>query len=257
MGKIDVRKFMTGAGEAIKKHSPEILTGFGIAGMITTTVLAVRATPKAMMLIEEKKLDLDVEKLKPIEVVRTVWPLYVPSIVTGVVSTGCLIGANSVNVRRNAALATAYALSETSLKEYQEKVVETIGAKKTAEIHDAIAKDKVDKNPIDQDSVILTKHGDTLCLEPLSGRYFRSDIEKVRAAINETNRRLLNENYISLNEFYEVLGLEETKIGDDLGWQISHGLIDVHFSSQLTTEQEPVLVINLVKPPVYDYDRWM
>lgn len=43
---------------AVKKHSPEILTGIGIAGMITTTVLAVRATPKALILIEEKKDEL-------------------------------------------------------------------------------------------------------------------------------------------------------------------------------------------------------
>ena len=43
---------------AMKKHSPEILTGIGIAGMITTTVMAVKATPKALILLEEKKDEL-------------------------------------------------------------------------------------------------------------------------------------------------------------------------------------------------------
>ena len=42
----------------LSKHAPEILTGIGIAGMVTTTVLAVRATPKALMLIDAKKQEV-------------------------------------------------------------------------------------------------------------------------------------------------------------------------------------------------------
>ena len=115
---------------AVKKHSPEILTGIGIAGMITTTVLAVRATPKALILIEEKKDELEVNELTPKETVQAAWACYIPTAVIGTVSIACLIGASSVNMRRRAALATAYTLSESALKEYQEKVVETIGEKK-------------------------------------------------------------------------------------------------------------------------------
>ena len=140
------------------KHSPEILTGIGIAGMITTTVLAVKATPKALRLIDAKKRDifdnLDPEdipgnstdytevSLTPLEVVKTAWKPYIPVAVTCVASVTCLIGASSVNAKRNAALATAYELSKTALSDYKEKVVETIGEKKEQAICDEVAKNR-------------------------------------------------------------------------------------------------------------------
>ena len=107
---------------AMKKHSPEILTGIGIAGMITTTVMAVKATPKALILLEEKKDELDTDRLEPKDIIKTAWPCYIPAAVVGSISVFCLIGASSTNLRRNAALATAYTLSESTLKEYQEKL---------------------------------------------------------------------------------------------------------------------------------------
>ena len=177
----------------LHKHSPEILTGIGIAGMITTTILAVRATPRALILMEEEKrrqnkelyeeaerkgLDSHpgVERLKPIELVRTTWICYIPAAMTGTLSIACLIGASSVNIRRNAALAAAYSLSESALKEYQEKVIETIGEKKEQEIRDAIAKDKLQRDPIANKEVIITGRGETLCYDTITSRYFKCDI---------------------------------------------------------------------------------
>lgn len=98
---------------AMKKHSPEILTGIGIAGMITTTVMAVKATPKALILLEEKKDELDTDRLEPKDIIKTAWPCYIPAAVVGSISVFCLIGASSTNLRRNAALATAYRLLHT------------------------------------------------------------------------------------------------------------------------------------------------
>lgn len=256
MSKIDFNKLIKSAQTTLRKHSSEILTGVGIAGMITTTVLAVKATPKAIMLIEEKKLDLDTEKLHPVEIVKTVWPCYVPSIVTGAMSVACLVGASSVHIRRNAALTTAYAISETALKDYQEKVIETIGEKKESTVRDAVAKSKVEKNPVEDNAIVITEKGETLCYEPLSGRYFRSDIEKIRAAINEINYMLINDNYISLNDFYCEIGLGTTKTGDQVGWAIEKGKVEPHFSTQLAANGEPCLVIDFINPPVYDYSRY-
>ena len=143
MKKVAAKKAAESFWRSVKKHSPTILTGVGIAGMITTTILAVQATPKALRLLEEKKADIsETEKLPPIEVVKAAWKVYVPAVLTGILSTVCLIGANSVNQRRGAALAAAYSLSESALKEYREKVVETIGKKKEQAIRDDIAKDR-------------------------------------------------------------------------------------------------------------------
>lgn len=253
MSKSKIKSFTESLQTMVTKHSPEILTGIGIAGMITTTVLAVKATPKALRLIDEEK-EHSREELKPVDVVKTCWKCYIPAAVTGTVSIACLIGASSVNARRNTALATAYKLSETALTEYKEKVVETIGEKKERDIKDAIAKGKLEKNPVQEHNIIFTGKGDSLCYEPLSDRYFTSDIEKIRKAANDLNTRMFDEMYISLNEFYSEIGLKEIAIGEEIGWNINNGeKIDLYFSAHLTDDNRPCLVIEFNMPPKYNY----
>lgn len=252
MGKPNIANIAKSVRTAMKKHSPEILTGIGIAGMITTTVMAVRATPKALILIEEKKDELEIDSLTALETVKTAWACYIPAAVVGTISVFCLVGASSTNLRRNAALATAYTLSESTLKEYQEKVVETIGEKKEQSIRDEVAKDKLVKNPVRE--VILTeKGGNTICFDVISGRYFKSDIDQIRKAVNELNRKMRDEMYITLNDFYYEIGLDGTSMGDDLGWHIDKGYIDLDFSSHLDANGTPCLVIDYRVAPVYDY----
>lgn len=263
MNKMQLKAIFTDLGKAARKHSPEILTGIGIAGMLSTTVLAVRATPKALMLIEEKKREKkfagEQPELTKVEIVKNAWKPYIPAAVTGVASVACLVGASSVNARRNAALAAAYALSETTLADYKEKVVETLGEKKAQEVKDAIAKDQVEKNPPSKSTVIATDKGETLCYDPISGRYFKSDIEYIRRAVNNLNERLLFDTHISLNEYYDEIGLEEIfPMGEDLGWTVdpdsaSKGLIELDFSSQLA-EGTPCLVVGFSNTPRYDYE---
>ena len=243
----DIRKFAS-------KRSPEILTGIGIAGMITTTILAVRATPKALELIEEQKEEESVDKLSSFEVVKVAWKPYIPAMVTCVVSTACLIGASSVNTKRNAALATAYKLSETALTEYREKVIETIGEKKERIVRDKVAEERVKKNPVSKNEVIVTGNGKTLCFDPISGRYFMCSIETIKKAENTLNKQMLHDisGYVSLNEFYDELGLDHTSVGNDLGWNTNQ-LIDIDFSSQLNDNGEPSVVLDYLVAPKCDY----
>lgn len=273
MSKLNLPKLVKSATATLSKHSPEILTSIGIAGMVTTAVMVGMATPKAVKLLEEEKARQNEEllskentddasecppitKLKFQDTVKTTWKCYLPAVVTGAVSIGCLIGASSVNARRNAVLATAYSLSETAFSEYKAKVGETVGEKKEKTIRNEIAKERIAKNPIKSSEVIVTQKGETLCYDSLSGRYFKSDIEKIRKAENELNRNLVNEMYISLNEFYYELGLNRTKLGDDLGWNIDDGLLDISFSSQLTEDGTPCLVMDYCVSPRYDYRRF-
>lgn len=252
MGKQNLTSIAKNVRTAMKKHSPEILTGIGIAGMITTVVMAVKATPKALILIEDKKEELDTDKLSGKDIVKVAWPCYIPSAVICSVSVLCLIGASSTNRRRNTALATAYALSESTLKDYQEKVVESIGDKKEKTIRESIANDKIVKNPVRE--VILTeKGGNTTCYDALSGRYFKSDRDTIIRAVNELNRRMRDEMYVSLNDFYYEIGLDSTKMGDMLGWNIDRGYIELDFSSHLDANGNPCLVIDYQVAPVYEY----
>ncbi len=252
MGKTNLSNIVKNVRTAMKKHSPEILTGIGIAGMITTTVMAVRATPKALILIEQRQEECDSDvQLSRMEKIKAAWPCYIPSAVIGTISIFCLIGASSTNLKRNAALATAYTLSETTLREYQEKVVESIGERKEEAIRDSIAKDRIEKNPVRE--IFITEKGNTLCYDSISGRYFKTDIDKLKKAVNELNRRMRSEMFISLNDFYYEIGLSETKLGNELGWHIDRGYIELEFSSQLTADETPCLVLDYQIAPQYDY----
>lgn len=254
MSKQNAVKVVHALKETFERRTPEILTGIGIAGMVTTTVLAVKATPKAILLLNDRKDELETEKLPVIEVVKTTWKCYIPAVVTCSASIACLIGASSVNLKRNAALATAYKLSETALAEYRDAVIETIGEKKERDVRDKVAEDRVKKNPVMKNDVIVTGNGTTLCYDAISGRYFQSNLQKIESAKNKINERMLCENYVALNDFYEELGMEPTKIGNDLGWNIfGDGLIDISFSSQLADDGTPCLVMDYSVTPRYNY----
>ena len=239
--------------DAAKKHSPEILIGVGIAGMITTTVLAVRATPKAIKLMEEEKKRKKVNKLKPMQVVKVTWKCYIPAVATGALSVTCIIGANSIHLRRNAVLATAYSLSESALKTYQAKVIETIGENKEKKIHDEIAKDYIRNHPPRDQEIIVTGNGMTRCYDPHSDRYFWGDIDKIRKLEIQLNKELLTCMYISLSDYYDGIGLNHTRDSDDLGWNIDQCPIEFHYSSVLDANDYPCLVVDFYVSPRSDY----
>lgn len=256
------------------KHSPEILTGVGVAGMITSTVLAVRATPKALTLIEDERNRQNgelraeaisngwencshIDKLKPLEVVKVAWKPYVPAVLTCVASASCIIGASAVNTKRNAALATAYAISERTLVKYRDKVIDTIGDKKEKEIREKIAQDKIDNKKVSESQVIITSKGNTLFMDGVSGRYFRSDLDKINKIINELNRRMNYENYISLDDFYNEIGLSSTNVSNYLGWNLDDGPIDLDIHTCLAENDEPCIVIDFTVAPRYEYDKLM
>lgn len=260
MNKQSLTKLTRDMRLSLAKHSPEILMALGITGMITSTVLAVKATPKAIRLIEEKKNELETDSLTPIETVKATWKCYVPAAVTTVTSVACLVGSNSVNVKRNAALATAYKLSESAFSEYKEKVVQTIGEKKEKTVQDKISEEKIKNNPVNKTEVIVTGKGQTLFFEPLSHRYFYSNLELIKRAENKLNKAIITDPFdsgVTVNEFYEEIGIPGTATGDNLGWKLEN-MIDIYPSAQMAEEGcehegEPCIVLNYSNPPKYDF----
>ena len=167
MNKQAISNALKALQKTVKKHSPEILTGIGIAGMTAAAVMAVKATPKALRMVDEKEIR-DGKRLTTGEIVKTTWKCYIPPVVTGVCSAACIIGASSISARRNAALVTAYTISETALKEYRDKAVEVVGVKKEQAIRDAVAKDKLEKANVKEREFISTGRGETPCFDPLT-----------------------------------------------------------------------------------------
>ena len=254
MGKINFKGLVNQTKTVLDKHSPEILTSMGIAGMFAMTVMSVKATPKALQLIEEKKKEYDTDELTNREVIQACWKCYIPAGITGGISVACLIGANTVNSRRNAVLATAYKLSETTLHEYRNKVVEVIGEKEEKEIRDKIAQDKIDKNPV-KDNVVIASGGDVLCYETISGRYFKSTIQKLKKAENVLNKRMMSDVYVSLNDLYDLIDLPFTQMGHELGWTFEGDMLEFDFSATISDTDEPCLVIDYSTQPKSGYQN--
>lgn len=260
--KLNLSKVAKNMQHTLGKYSPQILTGIGVAGMITTVVLAVKATPKALELIEDRKEELDAGKLTVVDTIKAAWKPYVPAAVTGVLSTVCIIGGNAVGTRRTAALAAAYKVSETALHEYKDAIVETVGEEKAKEVKEKVAQNKLDKNPVVEKQIIVTNKGTFLCYDSLSGRYFQSDIETIRKAQNDINDYLFSEDYASLNMFYDFLGLEHTRLGAELGWKIDSGTLQIEFDSILASDKSqgiapgtPCLVLDYNVAPKYEFDK--
>lgn len=256
MNKSDAIKFLNGIKAKAAKNSPAILIGLAIVSGGTAVVLAVKDTPKALKRIEDKKQELGVDKLTVLETVKTTWPCYLPTALAFTFASGCAIGSQSIHVKRNAALATAYKISETALLEYRDKVVETIGEKKEQTVRDKVAQEQINKNPVKQRDVIITGKGTSLCLDPLSHRYFEADIEYIRRAENKINKAMLQTicGSTSLNDFYIEIGLDpvDDAIGYNLGWNAEHQ-IDLDIRPGMTPDERPCLVIGHYNPPKYGY----
>lgn len=206
------------------------------------------------------------------DMAKEVAVLYLPSVLMGAASIAAFISANTVSVKRLTATSAALTATEEAFRTYKNKVVEQIGEKKAAEVIQKIVQEKVDKNPPATDNnpsganVILTGDGETLFLDTLTHRYFRSDIEKIKRIINSLNARLIREDYISLNDYYDEIGLDRCNLGEELGWSImGEGQIDVSFTSVTAYKDDdkeipiPCLGVEFHVEPRYHYGelhRW-
>lgn len=99
----------------------------------------------------------------------------------------------------------------------------TIGEEKAKLIQDKIAQKHVDEHPVSNNQVIIAGSGKQLCYDGISGRYFESDIQTIRAAVNTINETMVYEMYASLGDFYNEMGLPPTTLSDELGWNLDDG----------------------------------
>lgn len=252
MKTIAVKNVAINIGKFISKNSPTILTIATVTGIGVTAFFCTNATIKAVRIVDELEEEKE-EPLTKLEIVQACWKCYIPAMASAGGSIVCAISSNAVNARRNAALASAYVLATDALKTYKDKTEEILGASKSQQIQSEINQDVFKNNPHDNATLIRTGYGETLCLDSISGQYFRSSIEKVRWAINEANKELLNGGYVTINDLYYLLGLKESVLGSELGWHIEDGLIIVNFDSELNPDKEPCLVLNYPSLPRYRY----
>lgn len=198
----------------VKRNASTILTCVGAVGVVATSVMAVKATPKVLSIIdkaEEEKGD----KLTKWEKVKMAGPAYIPAVLMGAGTIACIFGANIISKRQQATLMSAYALLDSSYKEYKNKVDELYGEEAGEKIREEIAKDKYTGD------VELSDDDKELFYDFFSGRYFNATKEAVLRAEYELNRELYVNGYACVNTFYECLNNSDVRPRpeyDELGW---------------------------------------
>lgn len=234
----------------LRDNSPGILTGLGVSGTVTTAYLAGKASFEASeaLRIEQNRLDSFTKShsLDRKEKFKHVWKLYIPTAVSGVMTIACIIAGTRVSIKRTAAAYSLMSVSEKAFTEYKEKVVEQLGVKKEQAIRDEIAKDRVANNP---QGMVVVGSGNVLCYEMHTGRYFSSDMETLRKAVNEVNAKMIRETDASLSDFYYMIGLSNTSYSDRTGWT-SCKLLELSFSTVMSADGRPCIAFeyNYIEP---------
>ncbi len=249
----------------VKRHGATILTCLGGAGVITTAVMAVKATPEAIELLNRAK-ETKGEELSKTEQIKVAGSCYIPSILMGVGTITCIFGANVLNKRHQAALVSAYAIVDSSYKEYKQKLKELYGEEAHEEIVNAIAVEKAKDVGITAASgcALTCLTDDESCGEPAlfydewSGRYFESTIEQVVTAEYHLNRNFVLRGYCVLNEFYEFLGLEPTEYGNEVGWAVEDEFywIDFNHRKALIDDDLECYIIETPWAPSMDFQEY-
>ena len=235
--------------ETVKKNAPQILAGLGIAFGLGAIGMTAKGTVKAVRIVDEMKKD-NPEPTKK-DIVKAVYKEYIPAAGLTIAGIGCVVGSVHISARRIATLGLAYAMSDKNFKEYKEKAKEMLGEKKEEELRGAIAQDYIDKNPPSEKLIKNAEGGSVLCLDKLTGQYFYSDADTINRVINELNRLLLSDYYVSYNDWFIELGMQPCGLGDEWGWNIQDGdLIQPSFTTELLSgENRPVLVVDFIVGP--------
>lgn len=247
----------------IKRNASTILTCLGGVGVVATTITAVKATPKAIRLIEEAEQEKG-EELTKWEKVSITTTTYLPSIGLGIATIACIFGSQILNKRQQAALMSAYALVDQSYKDYQRKLKELYGEEVDQEVREAIAIEKAEDVGVrgsylgtNCDLALEENNGEPqVFYDEHSGRYFESTIEQVLTAEYHLNRNYILRGYSYLNEFYEFLGIEETDYGSVLGWAPNDdGMYWIDFNHRKLESEEgkDIYIIEMPFEPTYDF----
>ena len=244
---MEMKKIINKVKFNVVKHSPEILMGLGIAGVITSTVLACRSTLKVQEILDYKEENMnnikevlaegredyteeDARKDKTIIMTTTairLMKLYVPSVIIGAGSIACLLESHNVMRNRNAGLAAALAATTESFKQYRERVTEKYGDEVDKEMRYGIKKEKKEKDGKKTKEEIVVGCDE----KELSGyaRYFNENninwsddpqfnLMFLRQNQNWANDKLISQGYLYLNDVYEALGFPKSKAGQVVGW---------------------------------------
>lgn len=243
---------MANLGKKVAPHVPDILTATACIGVGATAVMCGKNTLTAHDIL--KAYDEENPDATTKDRVLKAAPAYIPTIILATATIACIIGARTTSAKQTAALASAYTIATEAAARYRDKVIEVVGEEKAKEVDEKIADEQLKAHPLSEQQPIVVGTGKVLCFDTLSSRYFMSDMETLRKVQNDMNRIILDDMFASLNDFYYRIGLDPMNLGEELGWTID-SLIDLKFTSRLSDDGQPCLVVNYESVPRSDFYR--
>ena len=235
----------------LKQHSSTILTCVGAVGVVATAVTAVKATPKAVELLKAKEEEKG-EKLTKLETIKVAGSAYIPSAIIGVSTLGCIFAANVLNKKQQAALTSAYALLDSSYKEYRAAAKNIFGEEGEQQIVEEMAAKK--QEAADDGTVTVF---DNFRLVFYNAKL--EDIHEAKVYINDVYRK---RGYACLAEFYEKIGVEYLDPDYLYGWSSFDGQylydrdgieINIEPANEKNGRNENVYILSMPWEPSKDY----
>lgn len=257
MNKAEIMNKMTRTinkvGFKFKKHSPEILVVAGVAGAVTSAVMACKATTKLNDILEEAKRNLDVvhhyeenpeelpeeytkEQLTVAVYTQTglkVAKLYAPAVVLGALSITAIFTSNNILRKRNVALAAAYATVDKGFKEYRNRVIDRFGKEIDNELKYNVKAKEIEETVVNEDGTEATVKKTVNVVDPNSysvyARFFDDgcigwnkdpelNLMFLKQQQAHANDKLKSDGWLLLNDVYDMLGIPRTKAGCVVGW---------------------------------------
>jgi hypothetical protein len=255
---MDMSTAATRIGHALSDNSPNIMTGFAIAGTIATAYLSAKASFSAARKLKDASENSGRDQMEPKDRLRAdaqlVWKDYIPAAAAGIGTIASIVMVNRIGAKRAAALAIAYSLSQRAFDEYRVKVESALGKKKEELVRQDIGQEHIARHPAARE-VITIDESQQLFWDDLSGRQFASTMEDVRRAENDINAAInRGAGYVSLNTLFEKLGLATCALGEELGWNLDI-MCNIEYTSCLVGDRSYVM-LKYPTMPVRNYDHF-
>lgn len=250
----------------LRRNSPKILTLLAAIGTASTAFATARATPKALLLIQEAEAQKG-EDLTALEKVKVATTPYIPVILLGSATVMCIFGAQMLNRRAQSSMASAYALLDQSFKDYRRKLKEIYGDEADKKVIEALAVEKSQTVYINASylegscelSLDENSSKPVLWYDEYSKRFFTASLEQVLMAEYHLNRNYILRGEAVINELYEFLGLEPTDWGAEAGWApMDEGMFWIEFNHlpAKLDDGSVFYIIEMPFEPVLNYDEY-
>lgn len=237
-------------------NEPKICLGLGITTMVGATALTGWQTVKAVRVVDAVKAEKNVEKLPVKDIFKEVWKYYIPPALLLVASGGLFIRGYLSSAAAIQSSIASYNFLKESYQMYKDNVKDVIGEKKESEVRAKIAEKTIEKNPPPKEECKgpSTELESNLiwCYDNFSGRYFKSNMDKLNAIEAKLNKNLIVDDWVSLNDLYYEIGLDFIVAGERNGWSSKNGRYSIHFNYDTALHNDrPVLVLGYDVENVY------